>query len=111
MQIQGSNAIMVGGASGMCRATAERFVARGGKVAILDLERSDGANVAKSLGGTFHPCNVMDHAGIEQVIGLLLAEVLYICGDPVLEIFQHIHHDTYLGGIARLGGDFILRVQ
>src|SRR5512139_2814138 len=69
MQIQGSNAIMVGGASGMCRATAQKFVERGGKVAILDLERSDGANVAKSLGGTFHPCNVMDHAGIEKVIG------------------------------------------
>lgn len=68
MQISGSNAIMVGGASGMCRATAERFVERGGKVAILDLERSDGANVAKSLGGTFHPCNVMDHAGMEKVI-------------------------------------------
>jgi NAD(P)-dependent dehydrogenase (short-subunit alcohol dehydrogenase family) len=69
MQIQGSNAIMVGGASGMCRATAQKFVERGGKVAILDLERSDGANVAKSLGGTFHPCNVMDHAGMEKVIG------------------------------------------
>jgi len=68
MQIQGSKAIMVGGASGMCRATAERFVARGGKVAILDLERSDGAKVAESLGGTFHPCNVMDHAGMEKVI-------------------------------------------
>ncbi len=68
MQIQGSNAIMVGGASGMCRATAERFVERGGKVAILDLERSDGANVARSLGGTFHPCNVMDFDGIEAVI-------------------------------------------
>jgi NAD(P)-dependent dehydrogenase (short-subunit alcohol dehydrogenase family) len=68
MQIQGSKAIMVGGASGMCRATAERFVARGGKVAILDLERSDGANVAESLGGSFHPCNVMDHVGMEKVI-------------------------------------------
>ena len=73
MQIQGSNAIMVGGASGICRATAERFVERGGKVAILDLERSDGANVARSLGGTFHPCNVMDFDGIEAVIAEAVA--------------------------------------
>jgi NAD(P)-dependent dehydrogenase (short-subunit alcohol dehydrogenase family) len=69
MQIKGSNAMMVGGASGMCRATAEKFVAGGGRVAILDLEGSDGASVAKSLGGSFHPCNVMDHAGMESVIG------------------------------------------
>ena len=68
MEIKGSNAIMVGGASGMCRATAEKFVERGGKVAILDLERSEGASVAKNLGGSFHPCNVMDHAGMEKVI-------------------------------------------
>ena len=68
MQIEGSKAIMVGGASGMCLATAERFVAAGGKVAILDLETSDGAAVAERLGGTFHPCNVLDHEGIEGVI-------------------------------------------
>lgn len=69
MEINGSKAIMVGGASGMCLATAERFVAKGGKVAILDLESSDGKAVAERLGGTFHPCNVMDHAGMEKVIG------------------------------------------
>jgi len=68
MEISGSKAIFVGGASGMCRATAERFVKGGGTVAILDLETSDGAAVAKELGGSFHPCNVMDHEGIEGVI-------------------------------------------
>lgn len=68
MQIKGSKAIMVGGASGMCLATAERFVAAGGKVAILDLETSDGKAVAERLGGTFHPCNVMDHEGMEKVM-------------------------------------------
>jgi NAD(P)-dependent dehydrogenase (short-subunit alcohol dehydrogenase family) len=58
MRIEGSRAVMVGGASGMCLATAEKFVAGGGKVAILDREQSDGAAVARRLGGTFHPCNV-----------------------------------------------------
>lgn len=58
MQVSGSKAIMVGGASGMCRATAERFVAKGGQVAILDLEKSDGAAVAERLGAFFLPCNV-----------------------------------------------------
>ena len=41
MEIQGSKAIFVGGASGMCRATAERFKQGGGEVAILDLEASN----------------------------------------------------------------------
>ncbi|MEZ5559552.1 MAG: SDR family NAD(P)-dependent oxidoreductase [Pseudomonadales bacterium] len=91
MQIEGSRAIMVGGASGMCRATAERFVAGGGKVAILDLERSDGASVAAGLGGTFHPCNVMDHAGMEQVI----AEAVQALGGV------HFMVNTAGGGVAR----------
>lgn len=60
--------IFVGGASGMCRATAEQFAAKGGKVAILDLESSKGAEVAAALGGTFHACNVMDYDGTEQVL-------------------------------------------
>ncbi|MBM4205133.1 MAG: SDR family oxidoreductase [Gammaproteobacteria bacterium] len=75
MQIQDSKGIFVGGASGMCRATAEQFAAKGGKVAILDLEKSDGANVAKALGGTFHVCNVMDYEGIEKVIGEAVAKL------------------------------------
>lgn len=58
MRIKGSKAIMVGGASGMCLATAQRFVAGGGRVAILDQEKSDGAAVAARLGGIFIPCNV-----------------------------------------------------
>ena len=68
MEIKGSKAIMVGGASGMCLATAEQFVEKGGQVAILDLESSAGAEVAKRLGGSFHPCNVMDYEGTEKAI-------------------------------------------
>ncbi len=70
-----SCAIFVGGASGMCRATAEKFAAKGGKVAILDLESSNGAEVAKELGGSFHPCNVMDFEGIEAVIDAAVADL------------------------------------
>lgn len=68
MQIKGSKAIMVGGASGMCRATAQQFVEKGGKIAILDLEKSAGAETATKLGGSFYPCNVMDFDDTEKVI-------------------------------------------
>ena len=51
-------AVLVGGASGMGRATAEKLGALGARVAILDLPSSDGAAVAKELGGgaVFRPC-------------------------------------------------------
>ncbi len=70
-----SKGIFVGGASGMCRATATQFAAKGGKVAILDLETSNGAEVAGELGGSFHACNVMDHEGIEQVLAGAVEEL------------------------------------
>ncbi|HEX7036043.1 MAG TPA: SDR family NAD(P)-dependent oxidoreductase [Pseudomonadales bacterium] len=92
MEISGHNAIIVGGASGMARATAERFVERGGRVAILDLPTSDGAAAAEALRGTFHPCNVMDYAGTEQAI----ADALAALGGSV-----HFVCNTAGGGIAR----------
>lgn len=70
MQINGLRAVVVGGASGMARATAEAVAAGGGTVAILDLASSDGEAVAGELGAgtTFHPCDVTDFDGIEQVL-------------------------------------------
>ena len=49
MEISGLKAIIIGGASGFARATAERIAAGGGSVAILDREESAGAEVASSL--------------------------------------------------------------
>lgn len=68
MEIKNHNAIFVGGASGMALATAELFKEKGGNLAILDLPTSDGEAVAKRLGGTFYPCNVMDYKATEQAI-------------------------------------------
>jgi len=68
METQGLRAILIGGASGFARATAERMAAGGGTVAILDREESAGAEVAKALGGSWHPCDVLDFEGIEVVI-------------------------------------------
>ena len=73
MEIQGSKGIFVGGASGMCRAAATKFAEKGGQVAILDLEKSEGAVVAEELGGQFFPCNVMDFDGMAEVIDQAVA--------------------------------------
>jgi NAD(P)-dependent dehydrogenase (short-subunit alcohol dehydrogenase family) len=68
MQISGSGAMIVGGASGMARAAAERLREKGAKIAIVDLPTSDGQAVATSLDGTFHPLDITDDAAVEQTI-------------------------------------------
>ena len=60
MNITRSMAVITGGASGLGRATAERLVAGGGSVALLDLPKSPGAEVARTLGANalFTPADV-----------------------------------------------------
>ena len=65
MDINGKKAVIVGGASGMAKAAAEALKAKGASIAILDLPSSKGAEVAKDLGGTFHPVDVTDFEGSE----------------------------------------------
>jgi NAD(P)-dependent dehydrogenase (short-subunit alcohol dehydrogenase family) len=59
MDLASVRAVVTGGASGLGRATAARFAAAGGRVAILDRPASAGADVAKSLDHTvFTPADV-----------------------------------------------------
>jgi NAD(P)-dependent dehydrogenase (short-subunit alcohol dehydrogenase family) len=57
----------------MAKATAERVVAGGGKVAVLDRAGSDGPAVAAALGGTYHESDVTDFEGTERVLGEAIA--------------------------------------
>src|SRR5678815_1828289 len=70
MEIRGKSALVVGGASGMARATAEVLVEEGAHVALLDLPTSKGEDAAAALGGgtRFYPCDVTDFAGSEAAI-------------------------------------------
>ncbi len=97
MEIPGKKAVIVGGASGMARATAERLAGMGASVAILDLASSAGADVADGLGGTFHPCDVTDFDGAEAA----LADAVEALGG------LHIAVNTAGGGVAKrtLGKD------
>ncbi|MBI1958159.1 MAG: 3-hydroxyacyl-CoA dehydrogenase [Candidatus Rokubacteria bacterium] len=60
MKISGSTTVITGGASGLGRATAERLLAGGGRVVLLDLPRSPGAQVAADMGDNalFVPADV-----------------------------------------------------
>jgi NAD(P)-dependent dehydrogenase (short-subunit alcohol dehydrogenase family) len=91
VEISGKKAIVVGGASGMAKASAELLSARGAAVAILDLPTSAGAEVAKELGGSFHPIDVTDFEGTE----LVLTEAVEALGG------LHISVNTAGGGGAQ----------
>ena len=97
MEIMGKKAVIVGGASGMARATADLLHAKGAAVAILDLPTSAGAEVAKELGGTFHPVNVMDDENVENALAEAVAQLGGL----------HIAVNTAGGGAAKrtLGKD------
>jgi NAD(P)-dependent dehydrogenase (short-subunit alcohol dehydrogenase family) len=58
MQIQGSGALITGGASGLGLATARALAAAGAHVTLLDLPSSPGTEMAAELGGTFAPGDV-----------------------------------------------------
>jgi NAD(P)-dependent dehydrogenase (short-subunit alcohol dehydrogenase family) len=69
MEISGKKVVVIGGASGMGRATAELLAERGAQVAIIDREGSDGKEVAEGLSGgagTFYPVDVTDFNGTEE---------------------------------------------
>jgi NAD(P)-dependent dehydrogenase (short-subunit alcohol dehydrogenase family) len=91
VDIEGKKAVIVGGASGMAKATAERLRQKGASVAILDLPRSAGADVAKQLDGTFHEVDILDEHQTESA----LADAVAALGG------LHIAVNTAGGGTAK----------
>ena len=77
MQIINSRAVVVGGASGMAKATAQLLRDGGATVAILDMPTSTGDEVAAEMGGgtTFHACDITDfdrtEAALTAAVGAL----------------------------------------
>jgi NAD(P)-dependent dehydrogenase (short-subunit alcohol dehydrogenase family) len=66
MQIEGSGALVAGGASGLGAATVRRLVAGGAHVVIADLNEDGGRALARELGdrATFVATNVTDEAAV-----------------------------------------------
>jgi NAD(P)-dependent dehydrogenase (short-subunit alcohol dehydrogenase family) len=77
MDLRSVNAVVTGGASGLGRATAGRLVAAGGRVALLDLPSSPGADVAKSLGeaATFTAADVTSGEQVERALDAAVARM------------------------------------
>ena len=70
MELNGTSAIVTGGASGLGEATARLLTQRGAKVVIADLQEDKGKALAAELGGTFASTDV---ANTDQVIAAVEA--------------------------------------
>jgi len=70
MELNGTSAIVTGGASGLGEATARLLTKRGVKVVIADLQADKGEVLAKELGGAFAATDV---ANPDQVIAAVEA--------------------------------------
>ena len=75
MEIKGKKAVIVGGASGMAKATAEMLRQKGAEIAILDLPSSAGAEVAKALDGNFYEVDVLDDQQTEAALDAAVADL------------------------------------
>ncbi|MCX6521975.1 MAG: SDR family NAD(P)-dependent oxidoreductase [Actinobacteria bacterium] len=58
MNLEGSSAIVTGGASGIGEAAARQLAALGSRVVIADLQEDKGTAVANEIGGLFVKCDV-----------------------------------------------------
>ena len=73
MDIQGSSAIVTGGASGLGAATVRRLSAAGMQVAIIDMQDEFGETVAEEVGGVFVHADVTDADEVQSAIDIAVA--------------------------------------
>lgn len=71
--LKGTVSLVTGGASGLGRATVERFIQQGGKVVLCDLPITKGNEVAKELGDdkcVYVPVNVTNESDVQNAINV-----------------------------------------
>ncbi|MBA0860136.1 hypothetical protein Goshw_014404, partial [Gossypium schwendimanii] len=69
-------ALITGAASGIGKATAEKFISNGAKVVIADIQHRLGQETAKQLGpnATFIPCDVTKESDISDAVDFVISQ-------------------------------------
>ena len=70
METEGAGAIVVGGASGLGKASVRALHERGAAVTIADVNREKGEALAGELGLSFVACDVREEEQVEQAVAL-----------------------------------------
>src|ERR1700730_17230918 len=72
MKLSRSSTVVTGGASGLGLATAQRLLAGGAQVVIVDLPSSDGHKIGQTLGegARFAPADVTDDAQMSAALDM-----------------------------------------
>ncbi|WP_299148311.1 SDR family NAD(P)-dependent oxidoreductase [uncultured Tateyamaria sp.] len=70
MQLNTTQAVVTGGASGLGEATARHFASLGARVTLLDRDSNRGPVVAAEIGGHFAQTDVTDEASVQAAIDL-----------------------------------------
>ena len=68
MDVEGSAAIVVGGASGLGEATVRRLHAEGALVTVADVNAEKGQALAAELGQRFAPCDVREESQVQAAV-------------------------------------------
>ena len=68
MEIEGSGALVVGGASGLGAATARALAERGARVTIADVNEEQGQALAGEIGGTFVAADVTNEEQVQAAV-------------------------------------------
>jgi NAD(P)-dependent dehydrogenase (short-subunit alcohol dehydrogenase family) len=76
MRLNEVRAVITGGASGLGLAVAQRFVAAGGKVLLIDMNEAAGTAAASSLGASarFKTVNVTDENAVNAAVAAAVSE-------------------------------------
>src|ERR1700689_1723706 len=133
MRIEGTTALVTGGASGLGLATTERLVAAGANVVTIDIPTSAGADVAQRLGESvrFVPGHVLDSddvgeavytaAGTQKPFRIVVncagigppAKVVGKGGPHSLDLFKRIVEVNLIGtfNVIRLAAERIIELE
>lgn len=111
----GKRVLITGGASGIGRATAERFAAEGARLVIGDINAAEAAAVAKDLGGTAFAYDARDPAAaaalVADAVGVLggLDILLNVAGIMTWGRFEETPVDAWQRTIdINLSGPFYM---
>lgn len=95
MKIANKVAIVTGGASGLGKATVQRYVEEGAKVAVFDLNVNDGQALERELNGVmFYQVDVADENSVREGI------------DKTLSDFEAVHIVNNFAGLNKPGKIF-----